>query len=383
MVPFDFYPRTRIVFGPNKVDALGELAGELGARRALLVSDRGIIAAGHAERGLTALRKAGIEVHLFDGVEENPTTDNVEAGLAVARRHDPELIVGFGGGSSMDCAKGINFLYTNGGRMQDYWGTGKATKAMLPMIAVPTTAGTGSEAQSYALIADSKTHVKMACGDKKATFRVALLDPVLTLTQPPQVTALTGIDAIAHAVESYVTKSRNHASLAFSREAWLMLGANYAHVLENPEDLEARSDMQLGACFAGLAIENSMLGAAHALANPLTTDYGIVHGQAIGLMLPHVIRFNGAEYNRLYVDLLECTAGVNGFPQPESGAGGLADFVAALSEKAGLPSRLAECGVDSQRLPAMAAEAAKQWTGKHNPRTVGEDELLSIYESAY
>jgi alcohol dehydrogenase len=383
MVPFDFYPRTRIVFGPNKVDALGELAGELGARRALLVSDRGIIAAGHAERGLAALRKAGIEVHLFDGVEENPTTDNVEAGLAVARRHDPELIVGFGGGSSMDCAKGINFLYTNGGRMQDYWGMGKATKAMLPMIAVPTTAGTGSEAQSYALIADSKTHVKMACGDKKASFRVALLDPVLTLTQPPQVTALTGLDAIAHAVESYVTKSRNHASLAFSREAWLMLGANYAHVLDEPDDLEARGDMQLGACFAGLAIENSMLGAAHALANPLTTDYGIVHGQAIGLMLPHVIRFNGAEYNRLYVDLLECTAGVNGFPQPETGAGGLADFVAALSEKAGLPNRLAECGVDLQRLPEMAAEAAKQWTGKHNPRAVGEGELLSIYESAY
>jgi len=383
MVPFDYYPRTRIVFGPNKVDTLGELAGELGARRAILVSDRGIIAAGHAERGLTALRKAGIDVCLFDGVEENPTTDNVEAGLAVAQRHDPELIVGFGGGSSMDCAKGINFLYSNGGRMQDYWGMGKATKPMLPMIAVPTTAGTGSETQSYALIADSKTHVKMACGDKKASFRIALLDPVLTLTQPPQVTALTGIDAIAHAVESYVTKSRNHASLAFSREAWLMLGANYAHVLDEPDDLEARSDMQLGACFAGLAIENSMLGAAHALANPLTTNYGIVHGQAIGLMLPHVIRFNGSEYNRLYVDLLECTAGVNGFPQPETGALGLADFVADLSEKAGLPSRLSDCGVDVQRLPALAAEAAKQWTGKHNPRTVGENELLTIYQNAY
>ena len=184
MIPFDFHPRTRIVFGPNKVDTLGELAGEMGIRRALLVSDPGIVAAGHAERGLSALRKAGIDVHLFDGVKENPTTDNVEAGLALARRYDPELLVGVGGGSSMDCAKGINFVFTNGGRMQDYWGTGRATKPMLPMIAVPTTAGTGSEAQSYALVTDSKTHVKMACGDKKATFRVALLDPVLTVTQP-------------------------------------------------------------------------------------------------------------------------------------------------------------------------------------------------------
>jgi alcohol dehydrogenase class IV len=383
VVSFDFHPRTRIVFGPNKVDTLGELAGEMGIRRALLVSDPGIVAAGHAERGLHALRKAGIDVHLFDGVEENPTTANVEAGSALARRYEPELLVGLGGGSSMDCAKGINFLYTNGGRMQDYWGAGKATKAMLPMIAVPTTAGTGSEAQSYALITDSTTHVKMACGDKKATFRLALLDPILTVTQPQQVTALTGIDAIAHALESYVSKSRNHASLAFSREAWLMLGGNYAHVLENPEDLEARSDMQLGACFAGLAIENSMLGAAHALANPLTTDYGILHGQAVGLMLPHVIRFNGAEYNRWYVDLLECTAGVNGFPQPDSGAPGLAEFVTELALQAGLPRRLAECGVEQERLPQMAADAATQWTSKHNPRTVGERELLSIYEAAY
>jgi alcohol dehydrogenase len=267
--------------------------------------------------------------------------------------------------------------------MQDYWGIGKATKPMLPMIAVPTTAGTGSEAQSFALISDSQTHVKMACGDKKATFRIALLDPVLTVTQPPQITALTGIDAIAHAIESYVSKTRNHASLAFSREAWLMLGGNFAHVLENPEDLEARSDMQLGACFAGLAIENSMLGAAHALANPLTTNYGIVHGQAIGLMLPHVIRYNGQEYNRWYVDLLECTAGVNGFPQPETGAPGLADFVANLAGKAGLPSRLGECGIEQNQLPQMAAEAATQWTSKHNPRSVGEQELLSIYEAAY
>jgi alcohol dehydrogenase len=380
--PFDFHPRTRIVFGPGKVDALGELAGELGARRVLVVSDPGIVAAGHTERGLEALRRAGIETHLFDGVDENPTTSNVEAGLALARRHDPELLVGLGGGSSMDCAKGINFLLTNGGRMQDYWGVGKATRPMLPMIAVPTTAGTGSETQSFALVSDAKTHVKMACGDKKASFRVALLDPLLTVTQPRRVTALTGIDALAHALETYVTKSRNPASLAFSREAWLLLGENFARVLDDPNDLDARSGMQLGACFAGLAIENSMLGAAHALANPLTTNFQIPHGQAVGLMLPHVIRFNGAEVNGWYYDLLECTAGANGFPRAETGSVGLADFVADLAGHAELPGRLAECGVDANRLPQLAAEAAKQWTAGFNPRKVGETELLTLYEAA-
>ena len=136
------------------------------------------------QRGLAALEKANIEAHVFDGAHENPTTDDVQAGLEFAKRFEPELLIGLGGGSSMDCAKGVNFLYTGGGKMQDYWGVGKALKEMLPMIAVPTTAGTGSEMQSFALISDAKTHVKMACGDKKASCRIAILDPNLTLTQP-------------------------------------------------------------------------------------------------------------------------------------------------------------------------------------------------------
>ncbi len=362
---------------------LGELATELGARRVLVVSDPGIIGAGHTALGINSLERAGIQTRLFDGVVENPTTDNVEAGTAVARQFEPDLLVGFGGGSSMDCAKGINFLYTNGGRMQDYWGTGKATRQMLPSIAVPTTAGTGSETQSFALISDAQTHVKMPCGDKKAAFRVALLDPALTVTQPPQVTALTGIDAMAHALETYVTRVRNPASLAFSREAWLLLADNFARVLDNPADLPARGGMQLGACFAGLAIENSMLGAAHALANPLTTHFGIAHGQAVGLALPHVIRFNGVEVGRWYHDLLECTAGANGFPAPETGAAGLADFVAAQVRRSGLSDRLSQFDVPRDRLAELAADAAKQWTAGFNPRKVEEAELLGLYEAAY
>ncbi len=283
----------------------------------------------------------------------------------------------------MDCAKGINFLLTNGGRMQDYWGIGKAAKPMLPMIAVPTTAGTGSETQSFALISDATTHVKMACGDKKATFRVALLDPELTLTQPPRVTALTGIDAVAHALESYVCKARNPASMAFSREAWLLLGGNFAQVLDDPRDLIARSGMQLGACFAGLAIENSMLGAAHALANPLTAQFGVPHGQAVGMMLPHVIRFNGASVSNLYFELLECTAGGNVFPTPQSGFAGLADFVGGLLKRAGMLSRLREFDISENKLELLAADAAQQWTAGFNPREVNVDDLLSLYRAAY
>lgn len=383
MLPFDFQMRTRIVFGPGRVDSLGALAGELGARRALVVSDPGIVAAGHTERGLESLRQAGIETHLFDGVAENPTTECVEAGLVVAKRYQPELLVGFGGGSSMDCAKGINFLYTGGGKMQDYWGVGKAIRPMLPMIAVPTTAGTGSEAQSFALISDSKTHVKMACGDPKAACRMAILDPGMTVTQPPRVTALTGIDAIAHALETYVTKKRNLVSTLFSREAWRVLVESFPLVLAEPTDLNARSGMQLGACLAGLAIEHSMLGATHALANPLTAHYGIAHGQAIGLMLPHVLRFNAEECDGWYRELVKSTPGMNGKARSSSGGEALAEIVRRLVEQAGLPTQLSQCGVEQERLPELAGSAAKQWTGGFNPRTVGEEELLKLYREAY
>lgn len=383
MQSFDFQPRTRIVFGAGKVSALGELASELGARRALVVSDPGVIAAGHTARGIAALEKAGIETHLFEGVHENPSTADVETGVKLAKRYDPELLIGFGGGSSMDCAKGINFVYTNGGRMHDYWGVGKALKPMLPMIAVPTTAGTGSETQSFALISDAETHVKMACGDKKASCRVALLDPELTISQPPRVTALTGLDALSHSLETYVTSKRNPASLAFSREAWLLLATNFARVLDEPTNLDARGGMLLGACFAGMAIENSMLGAAHALANPLTAHCHIPHGQAVSVMLPHVIRYNAELVEPWYVELLRESEGPAGLPLAKDGAAGLASFVTSLIAKAGLKTRLKELSIPRDLMPRLAMDATKQWTGTFNPRPLSEADFLGAYERAF
>jgi len=380
---FDFGPRPRIVFGVDAVDRIGSLAGELGGRRVLVVSDAGVVAAGHAPRAIEQLVAAGLETCLFDGVAENPTTEDIQRIMVAARDFQPDLLVGLGGGSSMDSAKGVNFLVSNGGRIQDYWGVGKATRPMLPMIAVPTTSGTGSETQSFALISDVKTHVKMACGDRKATCRVALLDPKLTLTQPPRVTAMTGIDALSHALETFVTKRRTAISLAFSREAWVLPEANFPRVLAAPYDLKARAGMQLGASLAGLAIENSMLGAAHALANPLTAHYRLPHGEAIGLMLPHVIRFNSPRVGEAYGELLGMVAGSNGAPAAKTGAAGLADFIASLVEKAGLPRSLSDRGIPRDQFPRLAAEAATQWTGQFNPRPLDQDELLRLYEAAH
>jgi alcohol dehydrogenase len=383
MLPFDFQCPTRIVFGSGKIAELGRLASGFGAHRALVVSDPGITAAGHTPRGVQSLEDAELVVRLFDDVEENPTTDHVDAGLAVAKEFRPEVIVGIGGGSSMDCAKGINFLYSCGGRMQDYWGEGKATGPLLPMIAVPTTAGTGSETQSYALVADAKTHAKMACGDKRAAFRAAILDPELTLTQPARVTALTGIDALAHAVESYVTTRRNALSLGFSREAWRHLATSISRVLAEPANLEARGAMQIGACLSGLAIENSMLGAAHALANPLTASYGIVHGEAIAITLPHVIRRNGRQIDSWYRELASGTAALLATNGDGTASESLASFIAAISRQAGLANTLRECDVPHDDLRQLAAGATQQWTGKFNPVELSMDDYLSLYEAAY
>ena len=383
MTSFDFESRTRIIFAPGSLSRLGELVRELGGSRVMVTSEPGIVATGHTGRGVEILRQAGLEAEIFDRIQENPTSADIEAGAEMAREFSPDLLIGLGGGSSMDCAKGINFVYSCGGRIQDYLGIGKATGPMLPMIAVPTTAGTGSESQSFALISDAETHIKMACGDKRAACRIALLDPELTLTQPPRVTALTGIDAVAHALETYVTKSRNPISLTFSRTAWSYLSANFARVLDNPHDLDARGGMQIGACLAGLAIETSMLGATHALANPLTAHYGIVHGQAISMMLPHVVRFNAQQCGEWYRELLAAAASTNGRSRSSSDPAALAELVAEFSAKAGLPASLRECGVEQSQLELMASEAARQWTGGFNPRPVGRNELLELYQAAY
>jgi alcohol dehydrogenase len=344
------------------------------------VTDPGLEKAGHPQRALSSLRDAGLHVALFDGVEENPTTRHVHEGLQIARQERVDLLVAVGGGSAMDCAKGINFLVTNGGHMTDYKGTNRATKPMLPSIAIPTTAGTGSEAQSYALIADEKTHLKMACGDRKAAFRAVILDPELTVSQPPAVAAVTGIDALSHAVESYVTTRRNPLAQTFAREAWRLLERNFEVVLRCPADLESRGAMQIGAHFAGMAIECSMLGACHALANPLTAHYGLTHGIAIGVMLPHVIRFNAPAVSALYGDLAHDVGLVNG--DQSAAAEVLAQRIAHFLRTAGLPATLSGCGVSPGIFPVLADEAAQQWTANFNPRPVTEADLLQLYQSA-
>jgi alcohol dehydrogenase len=369
VVEFAHTPGTQVVFGAGVVARVGDLAKGLGGTHVLLVTDPGIAKAGHEAWVSGHLEKAGLEITVFDEVHENPTTEDVAKCVAAAMAADIDIIIGLGGGSSMDTAKGANFLLTNGGEMKDYWGVGKATQDMLPLIAIPTTAGTGSECQSFALIADAKTHMKMACGDKKAAASVAILDPELTLTQPALVTAHTGIDAITHAVETFVTNKRTPTSSAYAKLAFQLLEPSLEQVIRNPRDLEARARMQLGAAYAGTAIENSMLGAAHAAANPLTAHYDIVHGEAVGMMLPHVVRHNGSDSDvaTLYGELYD---------------GDLATRLVELLESCGMPERLAQRKVDATEISMLAGEAAAQWTANFNPLAVDTEQFEALYGAA-
>ncbi len=393
MQEFDYQLRPRIIFGPGVVARLGPLAREIGCSRALVVSDPGVVAAGLFDAGKNSLIDAGIEVMGFHDLSENPTNLHVETGLQTAQEFQPDLMIGLGGGSSMDCAKGINFVYSCGGKIQDYWGVGKATHDMLPMIAVPTTAGTGSETQSFALISDAVTHLKMACGDPRAACKIVLLDPVLTLTQPTTVTALTGIDAITHALETFVCSKRNPISECYSREAWQLLSQGFTQVLESPGDIEARGRMQLGACFAGMAIEASMLGAAHALANPLTAILRVPHGQAVGLMMPHVVRFNSQAVEERYEELSNLLPDWESSGSELQASERISHVITKWMQQAGLATSLesllqwpAKLKSDRRQtlhlLQKLSHSASKQWTASYNPRTASESDMLSMYQAA-
>lgn len=383
---FDARFQTRLVFGENSVNQIGSLAREFTSqKRILLITDIGLVTAGHAEKVTQLLQADDCTVILFDQAKENPTTADVNVCLQVAQKSRVDLIIALGGGSSLDTAKGCNFILTNGKTMRDYQGYGKADKPLLPLIAIPTTAGTGSECQSFALIADENTHEKMACGDPKAAPRIAILDPVLTLTQPFSVTIASGIDALTHSLETAVTRKRNSLSSIFSREAFCLIANSFEQVLTHPKDLHARSQMQLAATYCGLAIENSMLGAAHAAANPMTARFGLTHGLAVGLMMTAVVRYNALDpkINRLYADLARYAGLVHQDHSDDQATQCLIKLLGELLRIAQLSQALEKYDIEDSVLKDLARQAAQQWTVQFNPRPLMSEDFYRLYQESF
>lgn len=386
---FTFYeageePTQNIIFGNGTSNRVGKIAKKFG-QHALLVTDSGLSSVGHPQKIQKILEAANLKVTLFDESIENPTESSVQSCVQVAERSEVDLIIGLGGGSSMDTAKGCNFILSNGGKMSDFWGVDKATRPMYPLIAIPTTAGTGSECQSFALISNDISHMKMACGDKKALPRVTLLDPELTLSQPNSVTACTGVDALSHALESMVTSKRNKKSHHHAQLAFQLIQEFLPLVLKDPKDLNSRGQVLLGASHAGAAIERSMLGAAHSMANPLTANRGIVHGVAVGIVLPEVMKFNKIDLgtNSIYAELAR-DSGLASMDCPDEEASGLLiEKVYSILKLAKIPSFLNDLGFSPSDIPSLALEASEQWTANFNPRPVSRDDFESIYSNLF
>ena len=371
-----------LLFGTGCSQRVGEFAKTLGSH-ALVVTDPGIMSAGHPQKILDSLHQAGIKTFLFDGSVENPSDSSVQVCAFKAGAIGVDVVIGVGGGSSLDTAKGANFILTNGGSMKDYWGVGKAKNPLLPMIAIPTTAGTGSECQSYALISDDQTKRKMACGDPSALPRITLLDPELTLSQPNSVCMATAMDALAHTLESAVCNKRNSSSDYHATQGFSLLVRNMEQVWKRPDDLDARGAVLLGAAHAGAAIERSMLGAAHALANPLTAKKGVIHGQAVSLTLPAVMAYNREDSAvcQIYAEMAK-VAGITECGSSDNDAfHQLLSTVIRLRKTAGLPELLDAVGCHDLELEELALDASEQWTATFNPRKVDVPELLRIYHS--
>lgn len=358
MTPFDFRPRTRILFGAGEFARLGEVARELNATRCLVLADQNMVEAGHAQEAVRSLKARRMDVFAFHDVPSPATVTAVEAAREYAAPHAVNLIVGLGDGNTLDFTKAVNVLLTNGGSIRDYWGYGNVPKPLLPMIAVATVAGTGTEAQGSSVIFDAEAGANMICTDPKMFFRTAVLDPRLTLAQPLAAMASSGYQAISQAVETVLSTRRTPLSECFSREAWRLLNGNFERVLRTPDDLEARGAMLLGAHFAGFAIEYSALGPANACAQPLVSSFKIAPGAAIALVLAPALEWmkEGAD---------------------------LAPRLRALAEAAALPANLRDVSVSEQALPRLAEEAAAQWTGRYSSRHFDVDAALEIYRAAY
>jgi len=347
---------TRIVQGAGTLKQLPSLVTELGAKRVLLVTDPGLMKAGHSERAKNALQLKGISVCLFTDVAEGPTTADIADCAKAVEGEDIDLIIGLGGGSSIDTAKGANFLITNGGEMRDYRGDHPTKKPMLPFIAIPTTTGTGSEAQRFAVVSDAETKLKMACGSAGCAPKVSILDPELVESQPQIVAAMAGIDALSHAVETRVTRARNPVSDLYSNEAWDLLIRHLPAAFAGEATPEDWAALQWGSCLAGMAIEASMLGAAHAAANPLSASYGVLHGQAVGNLLPVVMRYNCEPEDRIKT-------------------------VEDLLVQSGLQTSMSALGMQPVDIPGLANAAMLQWTGQFNPKKVNSGDFTDIYQA--
>lgn len=381
---FPFRMPESVFVGVGSLSHLGTEARRLGGKRALIVTDKGVAGAGIAEQARRILVEAGVEGAVFDATAAEPPFDNVDQVLDLCRSTDANLLVGVGGGSALDVAKGCAAMMTNPGRLLDYAGVDKLPNPALPMIGVPTTAGTGSEATPNAIFTDTQAKLKKGVVSPYLIPRVAIVDPALTLSAPTGVTAATGMDALTHAVESYTSRKATPLTKLYSLEAIRLIAAALRTAVHDGSNLEARRGMALGSFFAGVGIGNAGTAAVHAMAYPLGGQFGIPHGVANALMLPYVLEVNFVANLEDFAAVAVAMGEPVGGRSPRAAAQAALEACRQISIDVGIPQRLRDVGVPSEAIPGMAeAAAATTRLMDNNPRKLNVKDVRKIYEAAF
>ncbi|MCB5943322.1 iron-containing alcohol dehydrogenase [Acidocella sp. KAb 2-4] len=376
-----FIPCVTLI-GPGCARETGPRAKALGAKKALIVTDAGLHKMGVSELIASYLREAGLEAVIFAGAEPNPTDINVHDGVKAYQDAGCDFIVSLGGGSSHDCAKGIGLVTAGGGHIRDYEGVDKSSVPMTPLISINTTAGTASEMTRFCIITNSSNHVKMAIVDWRCTPLIAIDDPRLMVAMPPALTAATGMDALTHAVEAYVSTAATPITDACAEKAIALIGEWLPKAVANGENMEARAAMCYAQYLAGMAFNNASLGYVHAMAHQLGGFYNLPHGVCNAILLPHVSAFNLIAAAERYATIAELL-GVNteSLSTPDAAQAAI-DAIKALSGSIGIPAGLAQLGVKAEDHAVMAGNAQKDACMLTNPRKATLAQVIGIFEAA-
>ena len=376
-------PRT-IRFGVDAIHTLEDEAGKLEAKKALIITDPGVYQAGLVDPVKEQLSKAGLLIEVFADAEPEPTLPKLNDAANQLKGNKYDLLVGLGGGSSMDTAKGLSILLAHGGVSQDYVGVGKIPGPGIPVFTIPTTAGTGSEVTNIAIFGDPEKELKLGMVNPYVLARLALVDPTLTYSCPPEVTAASGIDALVHAIECYTSTKANNFTDALALEAMRLIVGSLRTVVSNGSDEKARNHMSEGALLAGIAFGNASVGAVHALAYPLGSRFHVPHGVANGLLLPYVIECNlTANLPRYAVIAQTLGTKIEGLSLREAAERGV-KAVKTLAADINIPLHLQDLGVPREALEEMAV-ATMDVTRllANNPKTLTLDDVRAIWENAW
>ena len=373
-----FMPSSNLLGAGALEEAVKQMAG-LGFKKALIVTDVPLVKLGFAKRLADLLAAQNIASAVFDAVKPNPTVGNVNAGLQALNALGADCVVSLGGGSPHDCAKGIALLASNGRKIEDYEGLDKSAKPQLPLIAVNTTAGTASEMTRFTIITDETRHVKMAIVDKHVTPILSVNDPELMEDMPASLTAATGMDALTHAVEAYVSTAHNPITDACALQAIALIARHLPTAVSTPKDKTAREQMAYAQFLAGMAFNNASLGYVHAMAHQLGGFYDLPHGVCNALLLPHVEAFN----MRAAADRLAEVGRVLSANNSQLAGLGPIEAIQALAAKVGIPPNLRSLGVKEEDFPTLAENAMKDVCGLTNPVQPTREEVIGIFRAAY